>query len=171
VSGRTASLCPHSPPQFCMLGYRWPMITNSANRCRAQRIKCDNNVPCASCRNKGRQCSNRASGDARTLPQAYRYVTLDDSSGRRKVPIHRLARLRDCARRSDSLRPNWTMNNVVVKPPFRPLPSQPRTHHPQATVVGEPNQNDTGMVCTPSPLFHSREPGTGRSPYSTSSVA
>ncbi|KAH9886527.1 fungal-specific transcription factor domain-containing protein [Xylariomycetidae sp. FL2044] len=38
------------------------------------RIKCDNNVPCQNCVNRGEPCNNKSPSERRTLPQAYREI-------------------------------------------------------------------------------------------------
>ncbi|KAI0392153.1 hypothetical protein F5Y17DRAFT_376549 [Xylariaceae sp. FL0594] len=47
-------------------------VARACDSCRMHRIKCDNSVPCKNCINRGEQCINKAPGERRTLPQAYR---------------------------------------------------------------------------------------------------
>ncbi|KAF2644125.1 hypothetical protein P280DRAFT_392873 [Massarina eburnea CBS 473.64] len=67
--GRAPSTSKQNPSQ-----QKRHQVARACEWCRIQRIKCDNRVPCGNCHSKNRQCSNRASGEFRTLPHAYREI-------------------------------------------------------------------------------------------------
>ncbi|KAI5460224.1 fungal-specific transcription factor domain-containing protein [Mariannaea sp. PMI_226] len=48
-------------------------VVRACDLCRQTRIKCDNHIPCSSCKVRGIQCSNAALKSI-TLPQAYREI-------------------------------------------------------------------------------------------------
>ncbi|KAI1502145.1 fungal-specific transcription factor domain-containing protein [Biscogniauxia marginata] len=49
-------------------------VSRACDSCRMHRVKCDNNVPCKNCLNRGEQCINKSPSERRTLPQAYREI-------------------------------------------------------------------------------------------------
>ncbi|KAI0601034.1 fungal-specific transcription factor domain-containing protein [Biscogniauxia sp. FL1348] len=49
-------------------------VSRACDSCRMHRVKCDNNVPCRNCLNRGEQCINKSPSERRTLPQAYREI-------------------------------------------------------------------------------------------------
>ncbi|KAI0381400.1 fungal-specific transcription factor domain-containing protein [Hypomontagnella monticulosa] len=49
-------------------------VARACDWCRLHRVKCDNNLPCNNCQNRGWQCSNKSSNEARTLLYAYREI-------------------------------------------------------------------------------------------------
>ncbi|KAI1333877.1 hypothetical protein F5Y15DRAFT_322895 [Xylariaceae sp. FL0016] len=49
-------------------------VSRACDSCRLHRIKCDNNVPCRNCLNRGEHCINKSPSERRTLPQAYREI-------------------------------------------------------------------------------------------------
>ncbi|OTA64048.1 hypothetical protein K449DRAFT_328172 [Hypoxylon sp. EC38] len=51
-----------------------PQVARACDSCRVHRVKCDNNFPCKNCHNRGWQCSNKGSNEARTLANAYREI-------------------------------------------------------------------------------------------------
>ncbi|KAI1805626.1 fungal-specific transcription factor domain-containing protein [Daldinia bambusicola] len=51
-----------------------PQVARACDWCRVHRVKCDTNLPCRNCRNRGWQCSNKSSNESRTLANAYREI-------------------------------------------------------------------------------------------------
>ncbi|KFX91161.1 hypothetical protein O988_07888 [Pseudogymnoascus sp. VKM F-3808] len=50
-------------------------VTVACNRCRAQRIKCNNSRPCANCKSGEFECSINNAARVQSLPQAQREIT------------------------------------------------------------------------------------------------
>ncbi|MCJ1238417.1 hypothetical protein MMC14_006406 [Varicellaria rhodocarpa] len=49
-------------------------VGRACDRCRLNRIKCDDHTPCKNCQLKGGKCSNSTTKEARTLPSANREI-------------------------------------------------------------------------------------------------
>ncbi|KAI0009207.1 fungal-specific transcription factor domain-containing protein [Xylariaceae sp. FL0662B] len=60
---------PHPPPKR-----KRQQVARACDWCRVHRIKCDTNVPCTNCKDRGGECSNKGAVEARTLPHAYREI-------------------------------------------------------------------------------------------------
>ncbi|KAJ2988626.1 hypothetical protein NUW58_g3872 [Xylaria curta] len=116
-----------NPPSFeAPLRPKRQQVARACDSCRMHRIKCDNNVPCKNCVNRGEQCINKSPGERRTLPQAYREID------RLKQKVKELEDLLDKER---------------SKPPLVPatMPPQPFALTPPGTSDSSPTP-DTASV-------------------------
>ncbi|KAI5919613.1 fungal-specific transcription factor domain-containing protein [Camillea tinctor] len=64
----------HPTPTDPPLKPKRHQVSRACDSCRMHRVKCDNNVPCRNCVNRGEQCINKSPSERRTLPQAYREI-------------------------------------------------------------------------------------------------
>ncbi|KAI0477311.1 hypothetical protein GGR56DRAFT_636741 [Xylariaceae sp. FL0804] len=122
-------------------------VARACDSCRMHRIKCDNNVPCRNCINRGEQCINKSPSERRTLPQAYREID------RLK---HHVRELEAQLERERSL----TKSSVPVSSPNSIL--TPSSSSPESVSGSEPNAPDLRGI--PMRVWEGVYTSTGQSP-------